>query len=539
MSGAEVSLDHLYKVFTMPEGKDSKLAQIEQHLSDNLSDFLSQHVVTKVKSLEQIEKHFSKSSVPEDPEFVSKHAEDLLDKLVANSVNTYSPTFIGHMTSALPYFHLPLAKLLVGLNQNLVKIETSKAFTPLERQVLGMMHELVYKQSDDFYNTYLHSANHALGAFCSGGTLANITALWVARNKALPATTQFKGVAQDGLAAGMIHHGYKKMGIISSKRGHYSLSKAVDVLGLGRQQMLTIDSPSQRLCPQKTLEVGRQYQQAGNKVLAIVGIAGTTETGHIDPLNELADVAEELGCHFHVDAAWGGATLFSNEHSQLLKGISRADSVTLDAHKQMYVPMGAGMVLFKDPNDSNTVRHHAQYILRAGSKDLGATTIEGSRNGMAMMVYASLHIFGRKGYELLINQSIDKSRTFARMIQSHPDFELVTSPTLSLLTYRVNPEEVQQKTKAQPQISHALNMELDKLTVSVQKQQREAGKSFVSRTRLQTEKYPDQAITVFRVVLANPLTTETDLQNILDEQIAIATNTKVWKDLCYKHKKAS
>ncbi|MFT2089668.1 pyridoxal-dependent aspartate 1-decarboxylase PanP [Paraglaciecola sp. 2405UD69-4] len=539
MKGAEVSLDHLFKVFTMPEGKDSKLAQIEQHLSDNLADFLSQHVVTKVKSLEEIEKHFSKSAVPENPEFVSKHAEDLLNKLVANSVNTYSPTFIGHMTSALPYFHLPLAKLLVGLNQNLVKIETSKAFTPLERQVLGMMHELVYKQSDDFYNTYLHSANHALGAFCSGGTLANITALWVARNKALPATTQFKGVAQEGLAAGMVHYGYKKMGIISSKRGHYSLSKAVDILALGRQQMLTIDSPSQRLSPEKALEVGLQYQKEGNKVLAIVGIAGTTETGHIDPLDELADVAKELGCHFHVDAAWGGATLFSNEHGQLLKGIARADSVTLDAHKQMYVPMGAGMVLFKDPNDSNTVRHHAQYILRAGSKDLGATTIEGSRNGMAMMVYASLHIFGRQGYELLINQSIEKTKTFARMIQSHPDFELVTSPTLSLLTYRVNPEEVQQRTKAQPQINHALNMELDKLTVAVQKQQREAGKSFVSRTRLQTEKYPDQAITVFRVVLANPLTTETDLQNILDEQLAIASATKAWKKLCYKHKKAS
>ncbi|WP_339719241.1 pyridoxal-dependent aspartate 1-decarboxylase PanP [uncultured Paraglaciecola sp.] len=539
MSGAEVSLEHLYKVFTMPEGKDSKLAQIEQHLSDNLSDFLSQHVVAKVNSLEQIEKSFAEYSVPESPEFVSKHAEDLLEKLVANSVNTYSPSFIGHMTSALPYFHLPLAKLLVGLNQNLVKIETSKAFTPLERQILGMMHELVYKQPADFYQSYLHSANHALGAFCSGGTIANITALWVARNKALPASSEFRGVAQEGMAAGMMHYGYKKMGIISSKRGHYSLSKAVDLLGLGRQQMLTIDCPSQRLSAEKALAVGKQYQQDGNKVLCIVGIAGTTETGHIDPLDELADVAKELGCHFHVDAAWGGATLFSREHSQLLKGIEKADSVTLDAHKQMYVPMGAGMVLFKDPNDSNAVRHHAQYILRAGSKDLGATTLEGSRNGMAMMVYASLHIFGRQGYELLINQSIEKAKTYARMIQSHPDFELVTSPTLSLLTYRLNPQEVQTQIKSQPQISEALNIELDKLTVTVQKQQREAGKSFVSRTRLQTEKYPEQAITVFRVVLANPLTTEMDLQNILDEQLAIANNSDTWKTLCAEHKKAN
>ncbi|MDU0353693.1 putative pyridoxal-dependent aspartate 1-decarboxylase [Paraglaciecola aquimarina] len=536
MAGAEVSLEHLYRVFTKPEGKDSKLAQIEQHLSDNLADFLSQHVVTKVNSLEQIERSFAKFAVPEKPEFVTDHAESLLTTLVANSVNTYSPTFIGHMTSALPYFHLPLAKLLVGLNQNLVKIETSKAFTPLERQVLGMMHELIFKQSSDFYKTYLHSASYALGAFCSGGTIANITALWIARNKALPANAQFKGVFQEGMAAGMMHYGYKRMGIISSKRGHYSLSKAVDLLGLGRQQMITLDCPTQQLSPEKALAAGKQYQQDGNKVLSIVGIAGTTETGHIDPLDELADVAKELGCHFHVDAAWGGATLFSKKYSKLLKGIEKADSVTIDAHKQMYVPMGAGMVLFKDPNDSNAVRHHAQYILRAGSKDLGATTIEGSRNGMAMMVYSSLHILGRQGYELLIDQSIQKANLFANMIDEHADFELVTSPTLSIFTYRLNPKSVQHKCMAQPQIAHALNNELDKLTVSVQKRQREAGKSFVSRTRLQIEKYAEQSITVFRVVLANPLTTESDLQNILDEQLEIAQETKTWHKLTKKNK---
>ena len=178
-----------------------------------------------------------------------------------------------------------------------------------------------------------------------------------------------------------------------------------------------------------------------------MGVGGTTETGHVDPLDELADVANELGCWFHVDAAWGGATLFSSRYRDRLKGIERADSVTIDAHKQMYVPMGAGMALFKDPQNANAVRHHAQYILRAGSKDLGATTLEGSRNGMAMMVYSALHIFGRKGYELLIDRSIDKAKDFSHMIDKAGDFELTTTPTLSLLTYRVCPEEVQEKLK--------------------------------------------------------------------------------------------
>lgn len=531
MSKAEVSLDHLFRVFTKPEHTDSTLAKIERHLSDNISDFLSQHVVTKKTSLEEIEKDFFSAAVPDSPEFVSEHAEALLDKLVAHSVNTYAPTFIGHMTSALPYFHLSLAKLLVGLNQNLVKIETSKAFTPLERQTLGMMHNLIYQQNDAFYEEYLHNANHSLGAFCSGGTVANITALWVARNQLLGPDGKFPGVAKAGLAAAYRHYGYENIGIMSSNRGHYSLSKTVDILGIGRDNMLTVHSPSQQLEAEKALAVGKAYQEQGNKLLAIVGVAGTTETGHVDPLDELADVAKELGCWFHVDAAWGGATLFSETYRSKLAGIEKADSVTIDAHKQMYVPMGAGMALFKDPRHSNAVRHHAQYILRQGSKDLGATTLEGSRNGMAMMVYSSLHIFGRRGYELLIDKSIEQAKAFAAMIDAHPDFELMTAPILSLLTYRLRPSALAKLEDMPCNEASSINKKLDSLTVRVQKQQREAGKSFVSRTRIEIAKYQGETTTVFRVVLANPLTTESHLSAILDEQLEIAKTMKLWSEL--------
>ncbi|MFC3094871.1 putative pyridoxal-dependent aspartate 1-decarboxylase [Alteromonas sediminis] len=529
---AQVSLKHLFRVFTKPEDEDSALTQIEKHLSDDILDFLSQHVVTRPISLEDIEKVFSATSVPESPEFVSDLAEHLREDLVAHSVNTYSPKFIGHMTSALPYFHLSLAKLLVGLNQNPVKIETSKAFTPLERQVLGMLHHLIFDQQDAFYDTYLHSANHALGAFCSGGTVANITALWVARNRRLGPSEGFSGVGRAGLHAAYRHYGIQNLGLLSSRRGHYSLGKAIDLLGIGREQMLTLPCPGQTLDPEMALKAGKAYQDAGNDLLALVGVAGTTETGHIDPLDELADVAKELGCWFHVDAAWGGATLFSTSYRDKLSGIEKADSVTMDAHKQMYVPMGAGMVLFKQPESANAVRHHAQYILRQGSKDLGSTTLEGSRNGMAMMVYASLRIFGRQGYQLLIDQCIEKAQLFADMIQRHPDFELITQPTLSILTYRVIPEAAQQRieTLCEERKVRA-NALTDVLVRKVQKAQREAGQSFVSRTRLEVAKYGDTPITVFRVVLANPMTSNADLAAILAEQRQIAVAFEEWDAL--------
>jgi|TARA_R100000687_G_scaffold537_3_gene903 glutamate decarboxylase len=522
---AEVSQESLYRIFTIPEAPDSTLGKIEKHLSENLMGFLGEHIVAREKPLQEIERDFDKSQIPEEPQFVSDHTEFLLDKLVAHSVHTASPRFIGHMTSALPYFLLPLAKLMVGLNQNLVKIETSKAFTPLERNVIGMLHHLVYQQDAPFYNRWMHSAQHSLGAFCSGGTIANMTALWVARNRLLQADGDFAGIAADGLAAGLQHYGYSKLTVVVSERGHYSLSKAADVLGIGRKNLVSVATDSDnRIRIDELRKTCEQIAKEGGKVLALVGVAGTTETGHIDPLDDMATVAEEVDAHFHVDAAWGGATLLSEQHRPLLAGIERADSVTIDAHKQMYVPMGAGLVLFKNPSLVKSIEHHAEYIIRQGSKDLGSHSMEGSRAGMAMMVFSAMHVIGRRGYELLINNSIDKARYFSKLIAEQDDFEVITEPELCILTYRFVPAKVKAALeKATPEQLARLTPHLNALTRYIQKRQRESGQSFVSRTKLTPGQYHHEPTVVFRVVLANPLTTDEMLQEVLNEQRQIAS----------------
>ncbi|MFY2508346.1 pyridoxal-dependent aspartate 1-decarboxylase PanP [Vibrio pectenicida] len=521
---ADVSFDTLLRIFTVPEGPDSTLTKIEESLSQNLNQFLREHIVAEEKPLKEIEKDFSSASIPEIPEFVSEHTQHLLDTLVSHSVHTSAPSFIGHMTSALPYFLMPLSKIMIALNQNLVKIETSKAFTPLERQVLGMLHRLVYKQDDHFYSKWMHSAQHSLGAFCSGGTIANITALWVARNSALKAQGQFKGVEKEGLFQAMQHYGYQGLAILVSERGHYSLTKTADILGLGQQGLVAVKTDSNnRICPQALSEKIIELKQKNIKPFAVVGVAGTTETGSVDPLLEMAEICIEHDCHFHVDAAWGGATLMSNNYRYLLNGIEKADSVTIDAHKQLYVPMGAGMVLFKSPEAMKSIEHHAQYILRKGSKDLGSHTLEGSRSGMAMLVYAAMHIISRPGYELLIDQSIEKTKYFAELIKQQDDFELVSEPELCLLTYRYIPEKVR---KALDIADHEqkvhLNGLINELTQFIQKRQRETGKSFVSRTRLNPQQWDRLDTIVFRVVLANPLTGHDILSSVIEEQRAIA-----------------
>ncbi len=525
---ARVSQTSLHRIFTVAEAPDSTLGLIEQEMSQNLAGFLNNHIVASKNALTDIEKDFVNPFIPEQPEFVSDHMHHLLDKLVAQSVHTASPSFIGHMTSALPSFILPLSKLMVGLNQNLVKVETSKAFTPLERQVLGMMHNLVYQEGEGFYQEWMHSAQHSLGAFCSGGTVANITALWVARNKLLKADVHFKGISRAGLFSALQYYGYQGLAVLVSERGHYSLKKSADILGIGQDSVIAIETDEHnKIDCQKLAQKCQELSAQNIKVLAIVGVAGTTETGNIDPLDKMAHIAKQYQCHFHVDAAWGGATLLSYKYRGLLAGIEKADSVTIDAHKQMYVPMGAGVVLFKDPSSVADIEHHAEYILRKGSKDLGSHTLEGSRPGMAMLVYASLHIISRPGYELLINQAIEKAEYFAELINQHDDFELITEPELCLLTYRYVPKSVQRiLANSDEESQYAINLLLGKLTKFIQKRQREAGRSFVSRTRIKVERYNDEKIIVFRVVLANPLTSKENLQDILAEQCVLAQESE-------------
>ncbi|MFT5573126.1 MAG: glutamate decarboxylase [Cryomorphaceae bacterium] len=526
---ATASLENLYRIFTVPEAPTSTLGSIDKEISDNLHGFLTDRIVAREKSLSAIEADFSDAAIPEVPQFVSDYTDFVMDKLVAHSVHTSAPGFIGHMATPLPYFMLPLSRIMVALNQNLVKIETSKAFTPLERQVLGMLHGMVYERNSAFYDENLHNATRALGSFCSGGTTANITALWVARNQMFAPTDDFAGLGKEGIAAAMAYKGYKGLAIVVSERGHYSVGKAADVLGIGRNNVITVQTDDRSKIDITKLRATCADLKAQNiGIVSIVGIAGATETGQVDPLQEMASIAREFDTHFHVDAAWGGPTLLSNTHKHIMKGIELADSVTIDAHKQLYVPMGAGMVVFKNPTMLSAVEHHAEYILRAGSKDLGQYSIEGSRPGMAMLVHAALNIIGRKGYEIIIDQNVEKARAFARMIDEHPDFELITDPELNILNYRFVPAAVQLKLSAgSHQEQQIINEKLDQITKRMQKQQRASGKTFVSRTRFSQPRYGGDAVSVFRVVMANPMTTMETLRAILDEQTQLGTHKKI------------
>ena len=491
-----------------------------------LHDFLNQHVgVTEEISLIKLAEEYTDTKINKNPQKkLADVIKDIIDEIAPRAVNVASPYFIGHMTSAIPFFMVHLKAITAALNQNVIKLETSKVLSILEKQILAKLHRLIFNFDESFYLEHVQNTDTSLGVFTTGGTTANLTALWVVRNRCFPPKGQFESIEKNGIFDALKTHDAERAVILVSKRGHFSLRKAGGLLGMGNQNIIPIDVDAGRRIDliklkNKIKEIAADKK---TKIVAIVGIAGATETGIIDPLPALADICETHGIHFHVDAAWGGPVLLSEKYCHLLSGIERADSVTIDCHKQFYMPMTSGMVYFKDPRALDQIVYHARYVNRPGSVDLGIKSLEGSREANSLILDSAFKIMGSKGYGLMIEHGIETARQFADMIEQRSLFQLFSRPQLNLLTYRVVPDGILKKLKTADMAERQrLDAVLDDINIRIQRIQREAGKSFVSRTRLKT--FPDDPYNtvVLRSVIMNPMTNAAILEEVLDEQESI------------------
>jgi len=299
------------------------------------------------------------------------------------------------------------------------------------------------------------------------------------------------------------------------------------VLGIGNDNVIAIgvDEHNRMKLDELTATLDRLgREEPRTRVLAVVGIAGATETGSVDPLDRIADICRDRGIHFHADAAWGGPTLFSEKYARLLAGIERADSVTIDGHKQFYMPMTCGMVYFKDPEAMDVIAYHARYVARPGSVDLGIRSLAGSRPSTSLILDSALKIMGAQGYALLVEHGIETARALAAEIETRENFQLMTRPELNILTYRYCPPAIRKRlAEAGPEERAALNHMVNEGNIALQRRQREAGKSFVSRTALKLPESNGGLTVVLRVVIMNPMTHMGILREILDEQESIAT----------------
>ena len=535
------NLEYLRKLFIMPDSPD-KFIEFGNDLLETIHEFFQQKGgIHSAITLPELSDIFDQTAVPDNPRLIKDVLGEIKGKIVKHSVKVGSPYYIGHMTSAIPYFMILLEMIIAALNQNQVKIESAKASSFVERELVAWLHRLVFNKGDKYYEKNIQNHRVALGNVVSDGTLANLTALLVAREKAFAPDGDFPGLRMAGMERALKYYGYSKAVILVSKRGHYSITKSANLLGLGEDNVISIAVDSNNRIDIKKLrkkieELQKKNRRGRTKIVSIIGIAGTTETGSVDNLYEMANIAHEAGTHFHVDACWGGSAILVDEYRHLFKGIEQADSVTIDAHKLLYCPMSMGVVLFQDEKDLRYIRHSSQYVIRRNSVDTGRFTIEGSRPFSCLKPWASLKIIGKEGYGLLFKQAQKSTDNLKMILDNCGNFETLNNPQLFILIYRFIPGAVKKqlmawkkdRAKDSEHKIRKVNNLINGLNIKLHKALRRDDTSFVSRTTMESTAYRPQKIVVLRAVLINPLTNSQILEEIVATQNRIGL--KIWKE---------
>ncbi len=338
-------------------------------------------------------------------------AVDELATVIAHS-RPPSPRFCGYVFgSGEPV--AAIADLLASvLNQNVTAWRSAPAAVTIERTVVGWIADAV-------------GCRGFSGSLCGGGSSANLMALAMAREAKLPAN----------------EHGARPGVVYASTEVHMSIPKAVALLGLGHDNLRLIPVDSQfRMLPAALERAITADLQAGKRPIAVVASAGTVNTGAIDPLLEIAAMAEAHGLWFHVDGAYGALAAIAVPEK--FKGLERADSLSLDPHKWLYQPADCGCLLYRDPAaGGRAFAHTGDYAKVLNEEPLEGfaffeESIELSRRFRALKLWLSLRYHGRHAFAAAIRADLAHADQLAARIAAQPELEVLAPVGLSAVCFR-------------------------------------------------------------------------------------------------------
>lgn len=226
---------------------------------------------------------------------------------------------------------------------------------------------------------------------------------------------------------------------------HFTVEKSAAQLGLGTEAVVRIEVDEHfRMRPAALRESLYKAVADGLRPMAVVSTAGTTDFGSIDPITEIAEIAHEWGAWLHVDAAYGGALLFSPQHREKISGLELADSITTDFHKLFWQPIPCSAFLLRDARHFETIKLHADYLNpesleEEGIPNLVTTSVLTSRRFDAFKLWISFHALGREKLGAMIDRTIALAAHAADFIRQTQQLELVCEPRLSTVVFRYLP----------------------------------------------------------------------------------------------------
>jgi len=361
--------------------------------------------------------------LPEFPQDASAVYEDFVRNVLPYNKNNIHPRFWSWVEGGGTPFGMLADMLASGMNPNLAIGDHAPVH--IERQVL------------DWCKSIFSFPPTASGILTSGASMANITALVVARNQILPQVIRQKGLrAAPGQPL-----------IYGSSETHNCVVKGAVVIGIGSDNFRKVPVDAEyRIKIDVLRQMIREDRAAGHLPFCIVGNAGTVNTGAIDDLAGLAEVARSEQLWFHVDGAFGAVPILLPEFAEQLRGLEAADSLSFDFHKWFYMNYEVGAVLIRDSAAhrdaySSPVGYLAAHErgLAGGPEPLSNYGMELSRGFRALKVWMLLKQNGIRQYEYLVRRNISQSQYLAALVTTSPDLELMAPVPLNIVCYRYNP----------------------------------------------------------------------------------------------------
>jgi glutamate/tyrosine decarboxylase-like PLP-dependent enzyme len=403
-----------------------------------------------------------------DPHAVLDRVED---DILTNTMRVDHPRFFGFVPSPNNFIGVLADTLAAGFNVFSGTWISGAAAAQVELVVIDWLRALC-----DLPET-------AGGLFTSGGSMANVMALAAARHAVL-----------DDDGTGAVAY--------CSDQTHTSVDRALRLLGFGPDQLRRLPSDDQfRLDPDALRDAVATDRADGRRPFCVIANAGTTNTGAVDPLPALADVADAEGLWLHVDGAYGAPTVICERGRERLNGLDRADSLTMDPHKWLFQPFEIGGVLVRDERHlRRAFRLEAEYLEDAvGEEDevnFSAYGIQLTRSFRALKLWMTLKVFGRQHVAEAVRRGFERAEQAERLLRERPGWEIVTPAQMGILTFRCVPEG-------------ATEAEVDALNRHLAPALSEEGEIFLTQTSLDGRP-------VLRLCPINPRTTEEDLQDTID-----------------------
>jgi aromatic-L-amino-acid/L-tryptophan decarboxylase len=352
---------------------------------------------------------------------------ELQQKLLPYCTHVNHPGYFGLITPTPAPMGILGDLLASALNQNIGTYSIGPSAVAMERRTIRWLNDLI--GFDD----------RAGGNLTSGGMMANFIGLKLARDGATNNESQFEGLRE-------------RSAVYVSEERHVSIDKAADCVGFGRNFLRIIPTDSEFRVRIDLMEQAiAEDQRKGIRPLCIIGLAGTTNTGSVDDLATLHQMARRLNAWFHVDAAYGGGIFLSKKRAGMLKDVKLADSVTLDPHKWFYAPLDAGAIL---------VKNEAQLTKSFGMKPAYLTDefdqrneryqyyvhgFEQSRRFRSLKVWMSFKRYGAEQIGEWIDANIDHAEHFYTLCQQLPDFVAAVKPPMSAICIRFQPKDVDEE----------------------------------------------------------------------------------------------